>query len=140
MGAVLCTDEAAKGFEPGSHATTFGGGAVISAVASKVVDIMLEDKMADRAMEMGEFLIAEVAKLKGKHPDKIAGTRGLGLLFGIELTFDGAKVWKALLDNKMVCNLTQGTILRLVPPLTVEKSDILTFLSVFDSVLAKVEI
>ena len=60
MGAVLCTDEAAKGFEPGSHATTFGGGAVISAVASKVVDIMLEDKMADRAMEMGEFLIAEV--------------------------------------------------------------------------------
>ena len=45
MGAVLCTNEAAKGFTPGSHATTFGGGAVISAVASKVVDIMLEQKI-----------------------------------------------------------------------------------------------
>ena len=140
MGAVLCTNEVAKGFTPGSHATTFGGGAVISAVASKVVDIMLEQKIADRAAEMGEFARTETMKLKAKYPDKIAGTKGLGLLFGIELTFDGTKVWKRLLDNKVVCNLTQGTILRLVPPLTVEKDDIMTFMSVLDSVLAEVEI
>jgi len=140
MGAVLCTDEAAKGFGPGSHATTFGGGAVVSAVASKVVDIMLEEKIADRAMEMGEFVKAEVAKLKVKHPDKIVGSRGLGLLFGIELTFDGSQVWKTMLDNKIVCNLTQGTILRLVPPLTVGKDDVTAFMSVLDSVLAEAKI
>jgi len=138
MGAVLCTDEIAKGFEPGSHATTFGGGGVVSTVASKVVDIMLEEKMAERALEMGQFAADEAEKLRIKHPEKIVGTRGLGLLFGIELSFNGSEVWKALLDNKMVCNLTQGTILRLVPPLTIEKADILTFMGVLDSILEEV--
>jgi len=140
MGAVLCTDELAKGFTPGSHATTFGGGAVVSAVAAKVLDIMINDKMAERAWEMGEFAAKEAQKLKAKHPDKIVGTRGLGLLFGIELTFNGADVWKALLEHKMVCNLTQGTILRLVPPLTIEKEDITVFMNVLDTILETVEI
>jgi acetylornithine aminotransferase len=138
IGAVLCTNKIAKGFEPGSHATTFGGGAVVSAVASKVVDIMLEEKLADRAMEMGEFAKIEALKLQTKYPDKIVGTRGLGLLFGIELKCDGPKVWNALLSKRVICNLTQGTILRLVPPLTIEKEDILTFMSVLDSVLAEI--
>lgn len=136
MGAVLCTDEVAKGFAPGSHATTFGGGGVVSAVAAKVIDIMLEEKMAERALEMGQFAAKETEKLREKHPDKIVGPRGLGLLFGIELNCDGPAVWQGLLENKMVCNLTQGTILRLVPPLTVTKDDIRAFMNALDSVLA----
>lgn len=139
MGAVLCTDELARGFEPGSHATTFGGGAVVSAVASKVLDIMIEENMSQRALEMGDFARTEADKLKAKHPDKIVGTRGLGLLFGIELAMPGQDVWKALLDHKMVCNLTQGTILRLVPPLTIEKEDISRFMKTLDEILHGME-
>ncbi|MDD3312024.1 aspartate aminotransferase family protein [Pseudodesulfovibrio sp.] len=135
MGAVLCTDEAAKGFEPGSHASTFGGGCVVSAVAAKVIDIMVSEHMAERAAEMGAFAASEAEKLRLKHPDKIAGARGLGLLFGIELSCDGKAVWSGLLANKVVCNLTQGKILRLVPPLVVEKADILVFMAVLDKVL-----
>jgi len=140
MGAVLCTDDVAKGFEPGSHATTFGGGAVVSAVASKVLDIMIEENMSERALKMGEFARAEAEKLQAKHPGKIAGTRGLGLLFGIELTFNGEEVWKGLLDRRMVCNLTQGTILRLVPSLTIEKEAISAFMKALDLVLAETEV
>ncbi|WP_419787932.1 aspartate aminotransferase family protein [Pseudodesulfovibrio sp.] len=136
MGAVLCTDETARGFEPGSHATTFGGGAVVSAVAAKVIDIMVNEHMAERAEKMGAFAAAEAEKLRVKYPDKITGTRGLGLLFGIELSCDGKAVWNGLIENKVVCNLTQGKILRLVPPLTVEEEDILTFMAVLDKVLA----
>ncbi len=117
IGAVLCTNDVAKGFEPGSHATTFGGGGVVSAVANKVIDIMLEEKLAERALEMGQFAAKEAEKLRQKYPKKINGTRGLGLLFGIELASNGKDVWKALLEKKMVCNLTQNNILRLVPPL-----------------------
>ncbi len=138
MGAVLCTDEVAKGFEPGSHATTFGGGAVVSAVASKVVDIMLEEKMAERALALGAFARSEIEKLMVKHPDKIIGPRGLGLLFGIELAFNGAEIWKSLLENRMVCNLTQGTILRLVPALTITEDEIMKFMTVLDSILERV--
>lgn len=137
MGAVLCTDAVAEGFGPGTHATTFGGGGVLSAVASKVIDIMQEEKMAERAERLGAFARTEVGKLKGKHPDKIVGPRGLGLLFGIELAFDGSAVWKALLDNGMVCNLTQGTILRLVPPLVIEEQDIVKYMACLDGILSK---
>lgn len=140
MGAVLCTDTVAKGFEPGSHATTFGGGAVVSAVGAKVLDIMIQENIAQRALEMGDFARQEAEKLMAKHPGKILGTRGLGLLFGIELAMPGADVWKALLDQKMVCNLTQGTILRLVPPLTIEKEDIVRFMEVLDGILANIEV
>jgi acetylornithine aminotransferase apoenzyme (EC 2.6.1.11) len=135
MGAVLCTDELARGFEPGSHATTFGGGGVVSAVAAKVVDIMLEEKLAERALAMGVFARGEAERLMAKHPGKIVGTRGLGLLFGIELACDGPAVWRGLLDRKVVCNLTQGTILRLVPPLVVEKADIEAFMNALGEVL-----
>lgn len=139
MGAVLCSDETAKGFAPGSHATTFGGGAVVSAVASRVLDIMLEEKLADRALALGEFARQAVLKLMDKHPGKIAGSRGLGLLFGIELIGNGQEIWKGLLARKVVCNLTQGTILRLVPPLTIGEDDITAFMDALDDVLGTLE-
>jgi acetylornithine aminotransferase len=138
MGAVLCSDEVAQGFTPGSHATTFGGGGVVSAVAARVVDIMLEEKMAERALDLGAFARVEAERLMARHPGKIAGTRGLGLLFGIELSCDGPAVWKGLLAKKMVCNLAQGKILRLVPPLTIEKKDIAAFMAALDAVLETV--
>ncbi|MGE4193480.1 MAG: aspartate aminotransferase family protein [Pseudodesulfovibrio sp.] len=139
MGAVLCSDETAKGFAPGSHATTFGGGAVVSAVAAKVLDIMLEQKLADRALELGEFARRAVVELMEKHPGKIVSSRGLGLLFGIELAGNGQDIWKGLLARKVVCNLTQGTILRLVPPLTIGEDDITAFMDALDDVLGSLE-
>ncbi len=140
MGAVMVGKEAAQGFEPGSHATTFGGGAVVSAVAAKVVDIMQDENIAERAEEMGKFIKSQAAELVRKHPEKVAGVRGLGLLLGIELTFEGKEVWKQLLEKRFVCNLTQGRILRLVPPLVIEKQDILDFLACLDGILQKAEI
>jgi len=138
MGAVLASDEVARGFEPGSHATTFGGGAVVSAVASKVVDIMVQDKFAQRAKVLGDFAQEQTAKLVAKYPDKVAGVRGMGLLIGIELICDGKKVWKQLLDQYFICNLTKGCILRLAPPLIIEGEDLLTFFSALDQILAEV--
>lgn len=135
MGAVLATEEVAKGFEPGSHATTFGGGALVSAVAAKVIDIMRHDKLDQRAAQLEEWFKLEATKLAQRHPDKVKGARGLGLLLGIELTFEGKDVWKALLDRRIVCNLTQGNILRLVPPLIIEKEDLKRFLKELEEVL-----
>ncbi|WP_041720099.1 aspartate aminotransferase family protein [Pseudodesulfovibrio piezophilus] len=139
MGAVLCRDEVARAFEPGSHATTFGGGGVVSAVAAKVIDIMLEEKLSERAFEMGKYLSAQVLKLKQKYPEKIIGPRGLGLLFGIELAFNGSEIWKSLLNKRIICNLTQGTILRLVPPLTITHEDINIFIAALDAALEESE-
>ena len=136
MGAMLATEEVAKGFEPGSHATTFGGGGVISAVAAKVVDIMVEDKLAERAAEVGDAFRAEALKLVERHPDKIAHVRVLGCMMGIELLFDGGEVFAALRERGFICNLTQQRVLRLLPALTVSLDDLGAFLKALDSILA----
>jgi acetylornithine aminotransferase len=136
MGAVLATDEAAKGFEPGCHATTFGGGGVLAAVAAKVLDILREERLVERAAELGAWLLAEARKLLARHPDKIAHVRGRGLMLGIELAGPGQEIWKALLEAGFVCNLAHGTVLRLLPPLTIEREDLAAFLKALDAILA----
>ena len=136
MGAVLATDEVAAGFAPGSHATTFGGGALVSAAASKTIEIMNRDKLAERAQRLGDFAKALFAEVAERRPGKIAEIRGLGLMLGIELTFPGADVWKALLDKGFVCNLTQDTVLRLLPPLVVDQDDLKAFAEALEAILA----
>ncbi len=137
MGAMLATDEAAKGFTPGSHATTFGGGALVSKVSSKVLDIMTEDKLDERAAELGAFFMGEANKMKDKYPGKINSVRGLGLMLGVELGFDGNEIFTKLRDKGFILNLTKGTILRLLPALTIDKQDLVAFLDALDSMLAE---
>ncbi|WP_415718161.1 aspartate aminotransferase family protein [Maridesulfovibrio sp.] len=137
MAAMLATEEIAKGFTPGSHATTFGGGALISKVASKVIDIMTEEKLDERAAELGEFFMNEARKLQDKFPGKIKSVRGIGLMLGIELEFDGSEIFAALREQGFILNLTKGTILRLLPALNIDREDLVAFLNALDGLLAK---
>lgn len=140
LGAVLATDEAAKGFEPGCHATTFGGGGVLTAVASKTLDILQEDGLAQRAADVGAWARELFGKLAAKHQGKIVQVRGLGLMIGIELAFSGQQAWKALLEAGFVLNLTQERVLRLVPPLVIERSDLEAFAKALDAILAQTKL
>ncbi len=137
MGAVLATPEVATGFEPGSHATTFGGGPVLCAAALATVNILVRDKMAERATRLGDYAQSLFAELRAAHPDKIKGVRGRGLMVGIELAMDGQKIWEELLTRGFILNLTQGTVLRLLPPLVVESQDLERFAQALGEVLAK---
>lgn len=136
MGAVLATEEVASGFEPGSHATTFGGGPVVAAAACKVVEIMNRDRMPERAARMGDFAKALFADVAEDNPGKIAQVRGLGLMIGIDLAIDGQKVWEELIKRGFILNLTQGTVLRLLPPLTIGQEDLQRFAQALGDVLS----
>ncbi|MDR2745354.1 MAG: aspartate aminotransferase family protein [Desulfovibrio sp.] len=127
MGAILATEDAARGFEPGSHATTFGGGELASAVAAKTVEILLRDKMAERAAALGEHLKNRLESLALRYPGKISEVRGLGLMMGIEFASDARKIWEYLLNRGYICNLCHEKILRLLPPLVVEQADLDAF-------------
>lgn len=137
MGAMMAKEYVAKAFVPGTHATTFGGGGVLAAVASKVVDIMVRDDLAGRAAKVGAQAVEAIRKLQDKHPGKIKIIRGLGLMIGIELTFDGGEVHKALRDRGFVCNLAHGRVLRLLPPLVIPVEDLLAFAAALDDILTK---
>ncbi len=139
MGAMLAKEHVAKGFVPGSHATTFGGGGVLSAVACKVLDIMLRDDMAGRARDLGALVMDAAKQLQAKHPERISTVRGLGLMIGIELSQPGEKVHAALRDRGFICNLAHGRVLRLLPPLVISSDDLLAFVAALDDILSRDE-
>ena len=138
MGAVMCTEEVSKGFPPGSHGTTFGGNALISAVAKKVIEIIERDDLCGRAAHLGEHLRGRLAAVRERFPERIADVRVHGMMVGIELTAPGADVWRALLDKGFVLNLTQDTVLRLLPPLVITEEELDAFADALESVLATV--
>ncbi|MCC8193373.1 MAG: aspartate aminotransferase family protein [Deltaproteobacteria bacterium] len=137
MGAVMATDEVARGFAVGSHATTFGAGALVSAVASKTLEIMERDNLAARAGELGGWAMDRFRKTARKIPGAIDEVRGRGLFIGIVLARPGKDVWEALLDKGFICNLTQERVLRLLPALTVEKADLEAFAQALEGILKK---
>ena len=136
MGAVMCTEEVSKGFPPGSHGTTFGGNALISAVAKKVIEIIERDDLCGRAAQLGEHLRGRLAAVRERFPERIADVRVHGMMVGIELTAPGADVWKALLEKGFVLNLTQDTVLRLLPPLVITEEELDAFAAALEAVLA----
>ncbi|MCH5276935.1 MAG: aspartate aminotransferase family protein [Desulfovibrionaceae bacterium] len=138
LGAMLASDEVAAGFDYGSHATTFGGGALVTAVGSRVLDIMRRDGLVQRAAELGERARARFRALGERLPGSIREVRGLGLLLGIDLdaTPEQARaVWAALLERGYILNLTHGTVLRLVPPLTIDEADLTGFTDTLEDLL-----
>lgn len=137
MGAILVKEHVSKGFVPGTHATTFGGGGVLAAVASKVVDILVQGDLAGRAAEVGGKAMQAFRDLMAKHPGKIKTVRGQGLMIGIELSRPGEAVHLALREAGFVCNLAHGTVLRLLPPLVIPLDDMLAFAAALDDILSR---
>ena len=135
MGAVLSTDKVALAFDAGSHGTTFGGSPLACSAALKVLEVMERDDLVEKAGQLGKKALQAFEQLQRKHPRKIMEVRGKGLMLGIELTFPGNKIWKALLDRGFVLNLTQDTVLRLLPPLVISWKHIEDFRLALDELL-----
>lgn len=135
MGAMLATGEMARGFEAGSHATTFGGGALVSAVATKVVEIMQRDRIPERVSEIGaEFRLA-LENIRDEYPSIVKEVRGEGLMLGVELFSGAREVWQALLDAGFICNLSHEKVLRLLPPLVISREELSRFAIALDEIL-----
>ena len=139
MGAMLATDEMARGFEAGSHATTFGGGALASGVAAKCVEIMLRDKLADRAAVLGRHVMDRVRAIQDKLPGTVREVRGLGLMIGIELAFPAKAVWEELIRRGFICNLSHEVVLRLLPALNIPEEDLRAFADTLEDILANIK-
>ena len=135
MGAMMATDQVAKGFEAGSHATTFGGGALAAAVGTKVVRIMKRDDLSKRAARLGKSLCSRLAALQERLPGKIKEIRGLGLMIGIEIGEKCPEVWLELVHRGFICSLSHNVTLRLLPALTIEEEDLMNFADTLEDIL-----
>ncbi len=127
MGAMLTTEDISQAFGPGAHATTFGGGALVSAAAEKVLEIIERDGLVQQAGDRGRFALKELQAVQARFPNLVAQVRGMGLMIGVELTSPAAPVWTRLLNKGFVCNVTQERVLRLLPPLIISEEQIRAF-------------
>ena len=138
IGAMLATQDAATGFDFGSHATTFGGTPLATAAALEVVNIISEETFLDRVCQKGQYFKDKLEKLKEKH-SRVVDVRGEGLLLGLEIGKEkdkGAAFFvEELMEKGFIINGIQDKVLRFAPPLIIEESDIDRLISVLDSLL-----
>jgi acetylornithine/N-succinyldiaminopimelate aminotransferase len=140
IGAMLATQDAATGFDFGSHGSTFGGTPLATAAALEVVNIISDKGFLEAVNGKGAYFREKLLQLKEKHP-RILDVRGKGLMIGMEIDTDtgvdeekdaGFFVTNCF-KKGFIINGIQDKILRFVPPLIIEKTQIDRLVAVLDS-------
>ncbi len=116
-GAMLTTAEIAPSLRPGMHAATFGGNPIAARAGIATIETIEQDGLLQRAEQLGELFRTRFEQLRTEC-DVIREVRVMGLMIGIELTIEGAATVKACMDKRLLVNCTQGTVIRLLPAMT----------------------
>jgi len=139
IGAMLSTEELSRAFGPGSHATTFGGTPLVTAVSTAVLRTILEDGLLEHCATMGNYFKERLEELGRKH-SLIKEVRGLGLILGVELDTPGAPIVTACQNEGFLVVCAHQNVLRFVPPLIVEEEEIDRLVETLDRILGGLKI
>ena len=123
MGALLATEEVAGAFVPGTHASTFGAGPVVAAAANAALSLLSAPEFLAGVRERGFLLEKGLCALQAEL-SVIKEVRGLGLMWGLELTQEGTPVVAACRERGLLLNCTQGNVIRLLPPLVITDQEL----------------
>jgi predicted acetylornithine/succinylornithine family transaminase len=135
IGAMLATQEVARSFTAGTHASTFGGNPLTCAVAVAVMRAMAEDGMLANCRTQGTHLRERLQRL-ARSGSRIRNVRGAGLLVGAELDGPGAPVVDACRGAGLLINCTVEKVLRFSPPLIVSREEVDRAVDIVEKVLA----
>ncbi|MCS4303836.1 ornithine--oxo-acid transaminase [Chryseobacterium pennae] len=139
VSAVLANDEIMNVIKPGQHGSTFGGNPIACAVAVAALDVVADEKLSERAEELGQLFRAEIDKLIEK-TDLITKVRGKGLLNAILIndTPDSSTAWNLCLllkENGLLAKPTHGNIIRLAPPLVITEEQLLDCVKIIEKTI-----
>ena len=139
IGALCARGEAAQALQPGEHASTFGGGPLVTAAALASFSVITGEKLADQAAEKGRYIMDAVKSWPGM-TGLIKEVRGQGLMIGIELIPEGlgAKIVEDCRQKGLLINCIHGMVLRMVPPLVIAKEEIDRALQILQDVLLSI--
>jgi acetylornithine/N-succinyldiaminopimelate aminotransferase len=124
IGAVLATDEAAKGMTPGTHGSTFGGNPLAVAVGNAVLDEVTKPGFLDHVRSVALLFKQRLAEIKDRHPSVISEVRGEGLLIGLKCEIPNSEVIDAFRAEKLLAVGAGDNVARLVPPLIVTEAEV----------------
>jgi len=121
--ALLTTAEIAPSLRPGMHAATFGGNPIAARAGIATLETIDEDNLLARAKELGERFRQRLGPLAGELPI-VEELRVCGLMIGLELAVDGTPVVESCLERGLLVNCTQGTVIRLLPAMTLSDAEL----------------
>jgi ornithine--oxo-acid transaminase len=124
VSAVLASRALMTLFQPGDHGSTFGGNPLAAAVGRAALGVLVDEKLADRAADFGDYLFAA---LRGLRASCIKDVRGRGLLVGIEIAAEAGTArafCERLLARGVLAKDTHAQVIRLAPPLVVQRSEL----------------
>ncbi|MGF9715040.1 ornithine--oxo-acid transaminase [Paenibacillus naphthalenovorans] len=121
ISAVAADREVLEVFEPGSHGSTFGGNPLACAVATAAIQVVQDEKLAERSLELGDYFLSLLRQLTNP---LIRDIRGRGLFIGVELAVPASAYCEQLKNKGLLCKETRDNVIRLAPPLTIAKSDL----------------
>ncbi|GAF63901.1 acetylornithine aminotransferase [Bacillus sp. TS-2] len=138
LGGLIVSDKYSDLFKPGDHGTTFAPSPLSAALGSEVIDILIEDEMLEKGKKASEKLWQELSNIKSDFPDLIEEIRGIGMMVGIVMNLEAGSVksiQRNLLQAGILVDVTQQTIIRLLPPLTISNAEIHEFKKAFENEL-----
>src|SRR5690625_1366176 len=121
ISCVVANEDILGVFNPGSHGSTFGGNPLACAVSIAALDVIEEENLVERSLELGEYMMAELKKLDNP---KIKEVRGKGLFIGVELHEPARAYCEKLKEKGLLCKETHDNVIRFAPPLIIDKEDL----------------
>jgi acetylornithine/LysW-gamma-L-lysine aminotransferase len=138
IGITVAKENIMSSLKVGEHSTTFSGSPLVCAAGCAAIDALLEEELADKASVNGKYFKSQLETLQQKHKI-VKEVRGLGLMLGMELRYDVHNVILKVLDKGVLVLDAGRTVVRLLPPLVIEKAQIDKVITVLDSVLGEEE-
>ncbi|MCM3707878.1 MULTISPECIES: ornithine--oxo-acid transaminase [Cytobacillus] len=121
ISCVVANKDVLGVFNPGSHGSTFGGNPMACAVSVASMDVLVEEKLAERSLKLGEYFMG---KLKEINNPVIKEVRGRGLFIGVELNEPARKYCEELKEQGLLCKETHDTVIRFAPPLVISEEEL----------------
>lgn len=135
LGALLVSKRLEDVFGPGDHGSTFGGNPLACTAGSYLVETVLDKDFQKDLKERSNLLLDELNNLKSSYSDIIEETRGRGMMIGIETGDYAPGIKKKALEKNLLLNVTDDTVIRLLPALNIKREEIEEFIMKFSEVL-----
>lgn len=134
LGVTIAKEEIASSLQVGEHTSTFGGNPVVSAAASATINIILQEKLWERAEKIGSYFLSRLRELGSKYKI-IREVRGLGLMIGVELRVDVLNIISQAARRGVLILDAGKNVMRFLPPLIITEKHVNTLLTIMDELL-----
>jgi acetylornithine/LysW-gamma-L-lysine aminotransferase len=138
MGATIAKDEVMNSLNIGEHTSTFGGNPIACAASVATIDVIIKERLPERARNLGEFFMKELLEIK-KEMKIIREVRGLGLMIGLELRFDILNIMNKLIERGIIPTYSKKNILRFLPPLVISRTQLKETVDILKTILREEE-